>query len=211
MSSKKETTPALSGEKRVQTAKPKGVDPLDHEVSEHVALVVPESVNDDMERCDATKVQRPLALKMAKIMASVRHVPKRGRHDFLNYNYITESDLIESLRGKLAAQGVALFPSIKDHTVRQVSDSRGRPQHLATVTLELTFVDGDSGDQKTTVWVGQGMDAGDKSYYKAYTSAFRYALLKTFMITGGEKEDTEDRDAMARPRRAGVSGGRRRA
>ncbi|MEC9397048.1 MAG: ERF family protein, partial [Myxococcota bacterium] len=123
-------------------------------------------------------------------------------------DYIMESDLVDQLRGKLAAQGVAIFPSIREHVVSQVQDARGRAQYMATVTLDVTFIDGDSGDQMTTTWVGQGVDAGDKSYYKAYTGAFKYALLKTFLIAGeddGNPEVRAPRQSSSRRR----AGGRR--
>ncbi|MEM1349448.1 MAG: ERF family protein [Myxococcota bacterium] len=137
-----------------------------------------------LEPIDTTKIVKPLALKMARVMAEVRNIPKKGRNDFHDYNYIMESDLVDHLRGKLAEQGVAIFPSIREHKVTHVEGQRGRTQYLATVTLELTFIDGETGDQMTTSWVGQGADQGDKSYYKAYTGAFKHALLKTFLITG---------------------------
>lgn len=133
-----------------------------------------------------TRAAKPLALKMARVMSVVRHVPKRGRNDFHKYTYIQESDLVDRLRGALAAQGVAIFPSIREHVVTQTQDNRGKNQFLATVTLELTFVDGESGDQMTTTWVGQGLDPADKAFYKAYTGAFKHALLKTFLVTPDE-------------------------
>ena len=165
--------------------------------------------NDDTEHEDVMappvpkSARKPLALKLARVMAEVSHVPKNGRNEFHKYNYIMESDLVDQLRGKLAAQGIAIFPSIREHVVAQVEDARGRVQYLATVTLDVTFIDGDSGDQMTTTWVGQGLDAGDKSYYKAYTGAFKYALLKTFLISGEEDEPTPLRAPQHSNRRTG--------
>jgi hypothetical protein len=135
--------------------------------------------------------RRPLAIKMARVMADVRHVPKNGRNSFHKYDYIMESDLVDRLRGKLSEQGVAVFPSIRDHQVTPSTDHKGKPQFLATVTLDITFIDGESGDQMTTTWVGQGVDQGDKSYYKAYTGAFKYALLKTFLVTPGDPDEDD--------------------
>ena len=147
-----------------------------------------------MEQQSNTMARKPLALKMARVMAEVRHVPKNGRNDFHKYDYIMESDLVDRLRGKLAEQGVALLPSIREHVSSQINDHRGKPQNLATITLDITFVDGDSGDSFTTSWVGQGVDSGDKAYYKAYTGAFKYALLKTFLVTA---EDDSPRSVKA--------------
>ena len=132
---------------------------------------------------------KPLAMKMAHVMSELSHVPKNGRNNFLDYNYITESDLVDSLRGKLAEQGVAIFPSILEHKMTPIKDQRGKAQMMATMTLQLTFIDGDSGDEFSTVWVGQGIDQGDKGYYKAYTGAFKYGLMKTFLVTGEDETD----------------------
>lgn len=134
---------------------------------------------------------RPLATKLARVLADVRRVPKTGRNDFHKYDYATESDLVDHLRDKLAEQGVAIFPSVTDHTVAPLEGGRG--ELLATVTLDITIIDGESGDEMTTRWVGQGMDKGDKSYYKAYTGAMKYFLMKTFMIsTGDDPEDDRE-------------------
>lgn len=148
------------------------------------------AANDDAEVGHDAKIANaanPLALKMARVMAEVRHVPKNGRNDFHKYDYIMESDLVDRLRGRLAEQRVMVFPSVREHTTLPMTDARGKTQYLATVTLDITFIDSDSGDQITTTWVGQGMDNGDKSYYKAYTGAFKYALLKTFLVTAEEE------------------------
>ena len=157
---------------------------------------------------DFTASQRPLAVKMAEILGEVGNVPKNGRNDFHGYDYIQESDLVDHLRSKLAKAGIAIFPSIREHVVTQVQDARSRIQYMATVTLDVTFIDGDTGDKMTTTWVGQGVDAGDKSYYKAYTGAFKYALLKTFLIAGeddGNPEVRAPRQSSSRRR----AGGRR--
>ena len=45
---------------------------------------------------------RPLATKLARVLADVRRVPKTGRNDFHKYDYATESDLVDHLRDKLA-------------------------------------------------------------------------------------------------------------
>ena len=139
---------------------------------------------------DGVHAARPLAMKLARVMAQVRNVPKRGRNDFHKYDYIMESDLVDALRSKLAEEGVAILSSVREHHITQSADHRGRAQYLSTVTLDVTFIDGDSGDSMTTTWIGQGSDAGDKGYYKAYTGAFKYALMKTFLVTGEDEVPT---------------------
>ena len=139
---------------------------------------------------------RPLAQKLALILANIDRVPKNGRNDFHNYDYVYESDLVDHIRDKLAEQGVAIFPSVREHNVQEMQDARNKSVFLTTVTLDVTLIDGESGDQITTTWVGQGLDNGDKGYYKAYTGAIKYFILKTFMISTG---DDPEQDEAPRP------------
>jgi hypothetical protein len=133
---------------------------------------------------------RPLVRKIAVIMAEISRVPKRGRHSGLRYDYVQEADLMDLLRDRMADQGVVIFPSVREHNMVESRDDRGRVQFLTTVTMEITLIDSESGDQLTTNWIGQGMDPGDKGYYKAYTGAIKYFLLKTFLISTGDEATT---------------------
>ena len=135
---------------------------------------------------------RPLARKLAKVLSDVHRVPKNGRNDFHKYDYVYESDLVDHIRDKLAEQGIALFPSVGAHDVTEMQDARNRTVYLTTVTLDITMIDGESGDMMTTTWVGQGLDNGDKGYYKAYTGAIKYFLLKTFLISTGDDPELDD-------------------
>jgi hypothetical protein len=135
---------------------------------------------------------RPLASKLARVLSDVHRVPKNGRNDFHKYDYVTESDLVDHIRDKLAEHGVAIFPSVREHDVIEMEDQRKRTVYLTTVTLEISLVDGESGDTMTTTWIGQGLDQSDKGYYKAYTGAMKYFLMKTFMISTGDDPEQDD-------------------
>lgn len=135
---------------------------------------------------------RPLAKKLAKVLADVHRVPKNGRNDFHKYDYVTESDLVDHIRDKLAEHGVAIFPSVSSHDVIEVEDQRKRKTYLTTVTLDITMIDGESGDMMTTTWIGQGTDQTDKGYYKAYTGAMKYFLMKTFLISTGDDPEYDE-------------------
>lgn len=135
---------------------------------------------------------RPLAKKLAEVLSDVTRVPKNGRNDFHKYDYVTESDLVDHIRDKLAKKGVALFPSVREHHTEEMQDAKHRTVFLTTVMLDVTLIDGESGDMMTTSWVGQGLDNADKGYYKAYTGAIKYFLLKTFMISTGDDPEIDD-------------------
>lgn len=135
-----------------------------------------------------------LYAKLAQVTAEVGYVQKRGYNDFHKYAYVTEADLVDAVREKLAARNVILIPSAPSVT---------REGNLTTVTMSFTFCDGDSNQTLTVEWAGTGEDKGDKGLYKAYTGAVKYFLMKTFLIPTGDDPEadtvTDKRAAMPAP------------
>lgn len=137
---------------------------------------------------------RGLHSKLAEVMAEVGRVPKRGRNEFHKYDYATEADIVEAVRGALSARGVSLLPS-----VRQVL----REGTLTTALMAFSFTDGETGETSTHEWAGTGDDKGDKGLYKAMTGALKYFLLKTFLLPTGddpEADEATDKRAYGQPK-----------
>lgn len=82
-----------------------------------------------------------------------------------------------------------MIPNMKEHSVRTHITAKEKTEYIATVLIEFTFMDGDTGETLVFCMAGEGQDAGDKAYYKAITGAQKYALMKAFMIpTGNDPE-----------------------
>lgn len=129
-----------------------------------------------------------LITKLAAIMAAIERIPKRGHNDFHHYDFVTEADILTAIRHELASRHVMLLPAITG-TQRDAVGEKGSV--LTTLTMEFTFVDGDTGESLTRPWVGSGTDKEDKGAYKAMTGGEKYFLLKTFLIpTGDDPEQT---------------------
>src|SRR5690606_11890286 len=56
----------------------------------------------------------------------------------------------------------------------------------ATVKMEFSFIDGETGESRSIHSSGEGQDAGDKAVYKAIRGARKYALMKAFMSPTGD-------------------------
>lgn len=130
--------------------------------------------------------EKMLVKKLAKVMQQVKYIEKKGHNKFHNYKYATESDVAEKVREILAEQNVMMIPNMKEHSVRTHETAKGKTEYIATVLMEFTFMDGDTGETFSFCMAGEGQDAGDKSYYKAITGAQKYALMKAFMIPTGD-------------------------
>lgn len=144
-----------------------------------------------------TRAQAALFAKMAKVLAAVRNVQKRGRNEHFRYDYVQEADLMEAIREHLAANNVAFFASTR---------SVERQGDITTLHIEGTFACGDTGATFTVQGVGCGQDKADKGIYKAYTGAMKYVLWKTFLIS---TNDDPERDEAPRPRMQSRAPGRR--
>jgi hypothetical protein len=128
----------------------------------------------------------PIAKKLALIMGEVDRIPKNGRNDFHKYDYATEADLVQAIRGSMSKHGVAFLPTVKSW--EQKGD-------ITSAEVEFHFIDSEDGTELVSTFWGFGQDKGDKGAYKAYTGAVKYCLMKTFLVpTGDDPEAHEQQD-----------------
>lgn len=131
-----------------------------------------------------------LIAKLAKVMALIGTVAKRGRNTSQNYSYATEADIVEAVREHLSTAGIVLIPSVEKLEWREIQGRNGAIA-IATAHMSFTFTDGE--DSVTYRMVGEGMDSGDKNTYKAMTGAEKYALMKFFLIPTGDDPEKDDK------------------
>jgi hypothetical protein len=140
-----------------------------------------------------TTEKRTLVKKLAEVMGEVERVAKNGRNTSQNYDYATEADIAAAVRGGLSRRSVMMLPSVEKTELSTITTKHGGLLRLCTLTVRFTLEDGDSGETRSIVAIGEGTDTGDKASYKAMTGAEKYALMKLFLIpTGDDPEKDED-------------------
>lgn len=141
-----------------------------------------------------TKKMQTLVGKLAQIMADTPWVEKKGRNTFFNYDYAKESDILDAIRDRLAANGIFVFTSIESMEFRETSKKTrdGSPMNLVFVKTKHTFSDGESGETVEVNGFGSGEDSGDKAIYKAITGAMKYFVSKNFLMSTGDDPERED-------------------
>lgn len=141
-----------------------------------------------------TKKMQTLVGKLAQIMADTPWVEKKGRNTFFNYDYAKESDILDAIRDRLAANGIFVFTSIESMDFRETSKKTrdGGPVHLVFVKTRHTFSDGESGETVDVYGFGSGEDSGDKAIYKAITGAMKYFVSKNFLMSTGDDPEREE-------------------
>lgn len=139
---------------------------------------------------------KELFAALARAIGKIKTVEKSGENAFHKYRYATEADIARVVSPILSAEGLCWLPSVSEVRTEELPGSK-RGERLTTVTLEVLWCHS-SGGTHLTRWQGQGVDQSDKGYYKAYTGALKYALLKTLLIATGD--DPEEDDAPPPPR-----------
>lgn len=135
-----------------------------------------------MSSVNVNKDKATLYKKIAKVMSKVERVPKNGYNSFHKYQYVTESDLVESARKLMVEEGLVLFNNVREYEVTG---------EIATVTIDFTLCCTDSGESVTTSIVAEGQDKGDKKFYKAMAGGTKYYLMKTFLIPTGDDPEAD--------------------
>lgn len=110
-----------------------------------------------------------------------------------NYSAISESKIIEAVKPLEKKYGV--FSYIRESKINSFETIKlQRNDHeelffMATVTMDVAVVDTESSDMILISSLGCGSDYGDKAIGKAYTYAYKYALLKTYSIRFSDDTD----------------------
>ena len=144
--------------------------------------------------------------KIARVIALVGHVEKKGRNQHHNFNYQSWDDVVPAVRAACIRAGLVIM-----HEVAQVADTasvvsyldNGSEKRQARVRVQMLFhfCDTHSGHRVTLPFWGEALNMDDKGINKAITSATKYAYIKVFQVgVHGEVRDSDGDDA-----RKGVS------
>ena len=129
--------------------------------------------------------------KIAAVAAAVSRIPKNGRNNFHNYSYATESDITDGLRELLNANGLAFLPPSVISWERDETADNPKIGPRTRVQVQFALGCSDTGETYTTILWGEANDNADKGFYKAYTGAVKYYLMKTFLIATGDDPEQD--------------------
>ena len=121
--------------------------------------------------------------RIKAVMEDIQYLAKDDQVSFgtTKYKAISEEKVTTAVRGSMIKNGLVMHP-IRQDIIRE--------GQLTTVNVVYKMVNVDEPNE----WIeiassGQGSDTQDKGSGKAMTYAFKYALLRTFMIPTGEDPD----------------------
>jgi hypothetical protein len=119
----------------------------------------------------------------------------------LNYEIYDADTILEMVGNALAAQGVLFVPSmvhVEMHYETRQKEYKGQVttqyiQH-ALATVNIKFIDVETGDVLEATTHGSAMDYGDKALGKAQTYAIKYFFVRMFLKGKSDINDEEQID-----------------
>ncbi len=145
--------------------------------------------------------KRGLIIKLCEIMGAVGYVQKRGQNETQRYKYATEADIAEMVRGEFSKRNIFVFPNVvKNERVRLVRSKQYKDVIEEKVTyatdleVEWTFVDGDTGQERSVKIPGCSESPGDKGVYVAMTGSEKYLIMKSFFIPTGDDPENDNNE-----------------
>ena len=132
-----------------------------------------------------------IAKKLVKVMSECSHVIKNGQNDFHNYKYVTAEDILQKVNASLTKHNIASIVSPTLDSMVEVLNRSEKKEHLATVSVQVHLIDGDSGESVDLFGIGSGQDAGDKAVMKAQTAAIKYAFMLSLCIATGDDPEAD--------------------
>lgn len=139
--------------------------------------------------------------RMLQVQRAVTHVAKDARNEQQHFDYVSSSAVLSAIREAMDAAGLVLLTEIVAETLHLDAAYKGSksPQHLTEITMQFTWVNVDSPDERMVHrWYAQGIDGGEKGVGKAATYGEKYYLVKTFHLP----TDGDDPDGAASPKTA---------
>lgn len=116
----------------------------------------------------------------------------------INYEYLSEEDIVKALRKTLPANGLTVIP-VKMTLVSNENYNSGNGGRMVNRLICVRYrLSHTSGEYIEGEAMGEGSDRGDKSINKAMTGAFKYFLRELTLLAGGMDPDRTSSDELAR-------------
>lgn len=137
--------------------------------------------------------------RMHAVMQDVSYIRKDdSKKRELRYAYVSHDEVSGVLHAALVRHGIFCRPTatcvVDPEPVEMKSKNGTRNEFRAVVHVSLEFVNIEDPNDRLEVgpFAGVGFDNSDKATGKAYSYAMKTALLKTFMLESGERDNEVD-------------------
>ena len=128
--------------------------------------------------------------QMSKAMADLKAVGKNSKNQQQGFKFRGIDDVMNALHPIMSKHNIFVAPTVLDSNVKSYSTTRGTQMQNTVIKVEYSFY-AEDGSKVTATTYGEASDSGDKSYSKAMSIAFKYALFQVFCIPTEEMQDPD--------------------
>lgn len=133
-------------------------------------------------------------------------IQKRGKNKEQQYDFIQQSDIVAEVRAKLREYKVMMETHWLSYTVSEGKNARGNPFWHYVGMFKFALVAHDTGERiEFDNWPGEAIEYSDKGLNKASTSGQKFFLIRTFLISDA---DPDESSPGAEPPREGAKRGK---
>lgn len=137
--------------------------------------------------------------RILDVMKEVNYIQKGDKVAVIGpqkYRFVSHDKVTSVIHPQLVKHGIVCIP-----TVIESKQDGNRTQ----VILKVEFVNVDKPDDRISILsAGYGIDSGDKGPGKAVSYAFKYAILKLFVLETGDDPD-EDQESIHTPQESNTT------
>lgn len=134
---------------------------------------------------------KKIAMKLLEVMKECSYIQKNDTNSFHGYKYATSADVLEKVNQSFVKHGIVSIAQPELIDMVDVTTAKGNMEKLATVRMQITLTDVETGETFDIVGLGSGQDNGDKAVMKAETAAIKYAYMLTLAISTGDDPEAD--------------------
>ena len=127
---------------------------------------------------------------ISEAMEACEAVAKDSKNPQQGYKYRGIDAVMNAINPALRKAKIFAAPEVIESSREERTTSKGGLLIYSIAKVKYTFYAAD-GSNVSAIVVGEGMDSGDKSFNKAMSAAFKYALFQVFCIPTEEMMDSE--------------------
>ena len=125
-----------------------------------------------------------------EVMESCGAVGKDAKNQQQGYKYRGIDALMNAINPALRKAKVFASPEVLESTREERHTAKGGLLIYSIAKVKYTFY-AEDGSNVSAIVIGEGMDSGDKSFNKAMSAAYKYALFQVFCVPTEEMVDSE--------------------
>lgn len=115
----------------------------------------------------------------------VGSITKGQTNSHHGYSFRGIDDIMAAIHPHLSELGITVQPQVREWEVRDGSNDRGKPWHMAIVHMRYGLTAESDGSTAYTEAVGMSVDYDDKAMNQAMSQAFKMAMLQLLVSPSG--------------------------